>query len=190
MVGKVPGPRPMTAEALMSAYGGESMAHMRYLFFADIAEKEGFTDVARLFRAIAFSEQVHASNHFNKLRDLDVDAKVAAGAPFGPGNTSKNLELAIRGEEFEVEEMYPAYIAVAVAQGEKAAETSFRRALESEKIHAELYKKARDSVDKGEDWKLEGDVWVCPVCGHTYVGPEPPEKCPICGVSGDKYKKF
>lgn len=180
----------MTADALMSAYGGESMAHMRYLVFADIAEKEGFHNVARLFRAIAFSEQVHASNHFNRLRGLDVDAKVVAGAPFGPGKTSKNLELAIRGEEFEVEEMYPVYIAVAKAQGEKSAETSFRWALESEKIHAELYREAKKSVERGEDWKIDGYVWVCPVCGHTYVGSEPPEKCPICGVSGEKYKKF
>jgi len=151
---------------------------MRYLFFANVAEKEGFTNVARLFKATAFSEQIHASNHFSRLRGLDLDAKVVAGALFGPGNTSKNLELAIRGEKFEVDEMYPAYIAIAAAQGETAAETSFRWALEAEKIHAELYKKAKDSIDRGEDWELEGSVWVCPVCGHTYVGSKPPEKWP------------
>ncbi len=166
------------------------MAHMRYLVFADIAEKESFPNVARLFKAIAYSEQVHATNHYNKLKALDEDAKVVAGAPFGPGSTSKNLELAIRGEEFEVEEMYPAYIAVAKSQGEKSAETSFTWAYEAEKIHAKLYREAKENVEQGRDWPLEGYIWICPVCGHTYVGKEPPEKCPICNAPGDKYIKF
>jgi rubrerythrin len=91
-------PRPMTKDALESAFGGESMAHMRYLIFADIAEKEGFPNVARLFRAIAFAEKIHARNHFDKLRKLKRGEKVVAEAPFGPGDTSKNLELAIMGE--------------------------------------------------------------------------------------------
>lgn len=183
-------PRAMTRDALMSAFGGESMAHLRYLVFADIAEKEGYPNVARLFRAIAYSEQVHASNHYKRLEDLNEDAKVVAGAPFGPGSTSKNLELAIRGEVFEVEEMYPAYIAIARHQKERGAETSFTWAYEAEKIHAELYREAKHSVDRGEDWPLRGYIWVCPVCGHTYVGEGPPEKCPVCGVAGEKYVKF
>ncbi|WFO74756.1 rubrerythrin family protein [Desulfurococcaceae archaeon MEX13E-LK6-19] len=182
--------RPMTVDALISAFGGESMAHMRYLVFAEIAEKEGFPNVARLFRAIAFSEQVHARNHYDKLRNLDTDAKVVAGAPFGPGNTSKNLAMAIRGEEFEVNEMYPVYIKIAEFQGEKQAEISFKWALEAEKIHAELFKKAKEHVDKGEDIPLDGHIWVCPICGHTYIGKEPPERCPICGSPGEKYVKF
>ncbi len=183
-------PRPMTRDALMSAFGGESMAHMRYLIFAEIAEREGFKNVARLFRAIAFAEQVHARNHYERLRDLNVDAKVVAGGPFGPGSTSKNLEMAIRGEEFEVNEMYPAYIALAESQGEKEAARSFRWALEAEKIHAELYRKAKQAVDQGRDFEIDGYVWICPVCGHTYVGREPPERCPICGAPKDKYVKF
>ncbi len=183
-------PRPMTKDALMSAFGGESMAHMRYLIFAEIAEREGFPNVARLFRAIAYAEQVHAGNHYRVLGDLNVDAKVVAGAPFGPGNTSKNLELAIRGEEFEVNEMYPVYVEIARFQGEKKAEQSFKWALEAEKIHAELYRKAKEYVDKGQDMPLEGKVWICPVCGHTYVGTEPPEKCPICGAPKEKYVGF
>ena len=183
-------PRPMTRDALMSAFGGESMAHMRYLIFAEIAEKEGYPNVARLFRAIAYAEQVHARNHYERLRDLNEDAKVVAGAPFGPGSTSKNLELAIRGEEFEVNEMYPAYIAIAESQGEKQAALSFRWALEAEKIHAQLYREAKKAVDQGRDYEIKGYVWVCPVCGHTYVGPEPPEKCPVCGAPKEKYVKF
>ncbi|ABN69156.1 Rubrerythrin [Staphylothermus marinus F1] len=183
-------PRPMTRDALMSAFGGESMAHMRYSIFADIAEKEGFPNVARLFRAIAFAEKVHARNHYQRLGELDTDAKVVAGAPFGPGNTSKNLSLAIRGEEFEINEMYPTYIKIAESQGETQAVISFKWALEAEKIHAELYKKAKEYVDKGEDMPIDGYIWICPVCGFTYVGKEPPPKCPICGALGEKFVKF
>jgi len=135
----VAAPRPMTREALMSAFCGESMAGARYQIFADVAESEGFPNVARLFRAVAFSERVHARNHYRLLSELNEDAKVSAGAPFGPGSTSKNLELAIRGERFEVEEMYPAYLAVARSQGEEAAALSFAWALEAEKVHASLF---------------------------------------------------
>lgn len=182
--------RDMTIDALKSAFGGESMAHMRYLVFAEIAEREGFKNVARLFKAIAHAEFVHARNHSMELSDLHGGYSVSAGATFGPGNTSKNLELAIMGEEFEVAEMYPVYIEIAKFQGEEGARRSFYWALEAEKIHAELYKKAKEHVDKGEDMPIEGKVWICPVCGHTYVGPEPPDKCPICGAPKEKYKGF
>ncbi len=184
-------PRPMTKEALLSAFAGESMAHMRYLYFAEVAEREGFRNVARLFRAIAYAEQVHASNHFRRLRDLNSDEKVAAGAPFGPGSTVKNLELAIRGEEFEVKEMYPVYLEIARFQEDREAELSFRYAFEAEKIHAQLYREAKGYVERGQDFPLDGKkVWICPVCGHTYVGENPPEKCPVCGALGDKYLGF
>ena len=183
-------PRPMTRDALMSAFGGESMAHMRYLIFADIAEREDLPNVARLFRAVAYAEQVHAGNHYRRLKDLKQDAKVIAGATFGPGNTSKNLELAIMGEEFEVEEMYPVYIEIAKTQGDRAAEISFRYALEAEKIHAELFKEAKKYVDQGRDWPLDGYIWICPICGYTHVGKEPPLKCPVCGAPGKNFVKF
>ena len=182
--------RPMTKDALASSFGGESMAHMRYLLFAEQAEKEGFKNVARLFQAIAYAEQVHANNHFNNLRELHADLKVVAGAPFGPGNTSKNLELAIMGEEFEVEEMYPAYIAIAEHQGEADAVKSFRYAYEAEKIHAEMFRKAKEYVDRGEDVPINGKIWICPVCGHTYEGPEPPDRCPVCGAKKEAYVGF
>jgi len=150
------------------------MAHTRYLIFADIADREGFRNVARLFRAIAFAELVHAGNHYSNLRGLSEEAKASAGLPIGPGNTSRNLEISIMGETFEVNEMYPAYIAIARSQGERGAERSFTWALEVEKIHAQLYSKAKEYVDKGQDMPIEGKVWICSVCGHTYVGPEPP----------------
>ncbi|MEL9909237.1 MAG: rubrerythrin family protein [Desulfurococcus sp.] len=182
--------RTMTRQFLLNAFGGESMAHMRYLIFAEIAEKEGFPNVARLFKAIAFAEQVHARNHYNVLRGYNTDETVAAGTPIGPGSTSKNLELAIRGEEFEVNEMYPVYLEVARYQGVSEAEKSFRFALEAEKIHAKLYREAKEYVDQGKDMPIKGKVWICPVCGHTYIGEEPPERCPVCGAPRSMYRGF
>lgn len=182
--------KSMTKDALLSAFGGESMAHVRYLIFADIAEREGFPNVARLFRGIAYSEFVHARNHYNNLREYNEEVKVYAGLPVGPGDTSKNLELGIRGEEFEISEMYPTYLEVARFQGEKDAMRSFHYALEAEKIHAQLYREAKEYVARKQDYQLKGKVWICPVCGHTYVGDEAPEKCPICGVPKKIYVGF
>jgi rubrerythrin len=182
--------RAMTKDALLSAFGGESMAHTRYLIFAEIAEKEGFKNVARLFRAIAYAEQVHARNHYRALREYNEDAKVVAGAPIGPGSTSKNLELAIRGEEYEITEMYPAYLQIAKYQEEKEAELSFTYAYSAEQIHAKLYREAKEYVDKRQDYPIEGKVWICPVCGHTHVGTDPPEKCPVCGAPKSAYVGF
>jgi Rubrerythrin len=180
----------MSQDALVSAHGGESMAHVRYLIFAEQAEKEGFKNVARLFRAIAHAEQVHARNHYQRLFKFKDSLKVVAGAPFGPGDTRKNLELAIMGEQFEVEQMYPSYIETAKLLNDKSAEISFRYALAAEKIHLELYRKALEYVVKGQDMPLDGYVWICPVCGHTYVGKEPPAKCPICNALGKDFQKF
>lgn len=182
--------RDMTRDFLINAFSGESMAHMRYLIFAEIAEREGFANVARLFRAIAYAEFVHAKNHYDNLREYAGDFSASARTPAGPGNTSKNLELAARGEEYEVNEMYPVYLETARLQGEKSAERSFYYALEAEKIHAKLYREAKQYVDKGQDWPLTGKVWICPVCGHTHVGEEPPEKCPVCGASRKAYVGF
>ena len=109
----------MTLSNLRSAYGGESMAHMRYLAFAAKAEEEGFKNIARLFSAVSFAEQVHATNHFKTMKDEKGDACVTAGAAFGYINTVTSLELAIGGEKFEIDQMYPAYINVAKMQGEK-----------------------------------------------------------------------
>ncbi|MEZ0345611.1 MAG: rubrerythrin family protein [Infirmifilum sp.] len=180
----------MTRQFLLNAFAGESMAHMRYLIFSEIAEKDGFPNVARLFKAIAFAEQVHARNHYNNLREYDADFDVSAGTPAGPGHTLKNLEEAARGEEFEVSEMYPVYLEAARFQGEKNAERSFHFALEAEKIHAKLFREAQSVVEQGKDMQIQGKVWICPVCGHTYIGEEPPEKCPICGASQKSYVGF
>lgn len=164
----------MTNDNLKSAFAGESQAHMRYIIFADKAEEEGFKNIARLFRAIAFAERVHASNHLNTLNGINL--------------TVDNLNVAIQGERFEVNEMYPAYKMVAELQDEKKAINSMHYALEAEKIHESLYTEAKEAAKSGKDLEI-GDIYICPLCGHTVVG-NPPKRCPICGVLGDRFKKF
>ncbi len=164
----------MTRQFLHSAFAGESQAHMRYLVFAEKAEEEGFENVARLFRAIAYAEFVHARNHLKELRKI--------------GKTEENLAAARNGERFEVEEMYPAYLEVAKLQDHKGAQRSMRFALESEKIHEKMYEDARSTVAEGSDISL-GEIYVCPACGYTVEG-EAPDRCPICGAPKERFKEF
>jgi len=178
----------MTSSFLHSAYGGESMAHMRYLLWGDIAEKEGFPKVARLFRAISFAEQVHATNHFRAIGGETMDATVTAGGIFGANKTADNLKGAIMGELHEVEQMYPVYGNAAEYQNETDAKRSFHFALEAEKQHVVLFQKALDAVNAGKDIELEA-IYVCPVCGHTVLN-EAPEQCPVCGAKKAMYHRF
>jgi rubrerythrin len=178
----------MTASHLRSAFAGESQAHMRYLIYGDRAEKEGFPNVARLFRAIAFAEQVHATNHFQQLREAKGAALTVAGAGFGLGPSADNLDVAIEGEEFEVAEMYPVYKAAADFQGEKGAVRSFDWAWQAEQIHAAMYKEAKAAVLAGRDYEV-GPVYICSVCGHTVTG-QAPDRCPVCNAVREKYKEF
>ncbi|MCD6385221.1 rubrerythrin family protein [Candidatus Sumerlaeota bacterium] len=166
--------RKMTESNLRTAFAGESQAHMKYLIFAQKAEAEGYPNIARLFRAIAYAEQVHATNHFKALGEL--------------GGTLENLGSAIEGETYEVEEMYPAFDAVARLQQEKEAQRSIHFALEAEKIHSAMYHQATQSVDAGKDAEI-GQIFICSVCGYTGEG-EPPERCPVCGAPSDKFKTF
>ena len=166
--------RKMTEEFLRAAYAGESQAHMKYLIFADRAQAEGKPNLARLFRAIAYAEQVHATNHFKALGDL--------------GPSPENLDSAIHGENFEVEEMYPAYDAVAKLQEEKAAIRSIHYAIEAEKIHSAMYTEARQAATEGKDISA-GDIYICPVCGYT-VEQEAPDSCPVCNASKNKFRQF
>jgi len=166
--------RKMTEKALQEAFAGESMAHMRYLMFQETAEKAGFANTARLFKAISYAEQVHATNHARHLGILR--------------ESGDNLETCIQGETYEVEEMYPAFNAIAQLQSEKGAEQSTHYALEAEKIHARLYKEAKAEVAKGKDLDIP-EIYICPVCGYTHVG-TPPGKCPVCTVSSDTFRKF
>jgi rubrerythrin len=178
----------MTGDFLHSAYGGESMAHMRYLIWADSADKEGFKNIGRLFRAIAYAEFVHARNHFRELGDQKGDATVTAGGVFGTGSTVENLQGAINGELHEVEQMYPVYLNAAEFQKEAGAKRSFHFALEAEKIHAQLFKQAQDAAKAGKDIELKA-IYVCPVCGHT-IFDGAPDNCPVCGAKKELYKEF
>ena len=159
-----------TLDNLKEAFAGESQANRKYLAFAKQADKEGYPQAAKLFRAAAEAETVHAHAH---LRAMD-----------GIGKTVENLKGAISGETFEFKEMYPDMIETAKEEGEKSAERSFAYANKVEEIHAGLYQKALDNIDSAE----EVDYHVCPVCGYTCEN-EPPEKCPVCGAMGRSFSK-
>jgi len=164
----------MTKANLETAFAGESQAHTKYLAFSDQADREGFTNVARLFKAVSYAEQVHATTHLKVLRKL--------------GKTADNLEAAIGGETYEIEEMYPAFQEVAEMQQEKGAIKANSWALEAEKVHVQMYTAARDAVVSGKDAELV-QVHVCEVCGWTGEG-EPPDECPLCKAKKDRFRVF
>ena len=166
--------RKMTEDNLKGAFAGESQAHMRYLIFAKRAEAEGFPNIARLFRAISYAEQVHATNHYDVLGMIR--------------GSSDNLQVGIDGETYEINDMYPAFHAVAQLQEEKGAMQTFNFALQAEKIHASMYQKAKQTVETRTDIQL-GTMHICDVCGHTVEG-EAPDRCPVCGASKEKFRKF
>jgi rubrerythrin len=178
----------VTASNLRSAYGGESMAHQRYAVWASKADKDGFPNVARLFRAVSHSEMVHAWNHFVKLRGVPGDALVLAGAGFGLGPTAENLAGAMGGEAYEIAEMYPAFIQLAEWQGEEGAAHSMRNALEAEKTHHALYERSKAAVEGGSDAAI-GVLHVCDMCGATMEG-DAPDNCPICGAAKENFITF
>lgn len=180
--------RAMTQTNLQSAFGGESQAHMRYLYWGTVAEKEGFKNVARLFEATAEAERVHAHLHFRAMKDVAGDFSVTSGGGFGDLGTSKNLEAAAGGERFEHTEMYPSYILVAEEQGEKAAVSAMRFAIEAEKVHEKLFLKAKEYVDAGKDLDAE-KIYLCPVCGFISLTGEE-DKCPICGAASSKFVAY
>jgi rubrerythrin len=161
-----------TADNLKSAFAGESQANRKYLAFAKKAEQDGFKTVAKLFRAAAAAETVHAHNHFRVMS--------------GVGSTAENLEAAMGGENHEVASMYPEFIADAEAEGEKKALNSFKWAWDVEKEHYQLFKDALATL--GQEG-AEIEIWICPFCGHTHIG-VPPEKCPVCCAPGSKFEKI
>jgi rubrerythrin len=163
-----------TEENLKTAFAGESQANRRYLAFAKKAEEDGFKQVARLFRAVAEAETVHAHSHFKVMK--------------GVKSTADNLEVAIKGETYEFTEMYPEMMKKAQEEKQQDALASFSRANNIEKIHAQLYQKALESVKAGKDME-EKIMHVCPVCGHTVEG-EAPEHCPYCGAAKDSFMKI
>jgi rubrerythrin len=161
-----------TNENLKAAFAGESQANRTYLAFAKKAEADGFKQIAKLFRAAAEAETVHAHAHLRVLG--------------GVRGTAENLQAAIDGEGYEFKEMYPAFVKEAEAEGNKAAVNSFKNAMAVEQIHHGLYTAALKAQKAGKDLE-PGRVWVCPVCGHTIIGEEPPDRCPTCGAPKDRF---
>ncbi len=160
-----------TKENLIEAFAGESQANRKYLAFAKKAEQDGFPQVAKLFRAAAEAETVHAHAHLRVLG--------------GVKETAANLAVAVEGEGFEFKHMYPKFVAEAEKEGNKAALTSFKYAMAVEEVHHGLYGKALESVKAGKDLAA-ANIYVCPICGNTFMG-EPPDRCPVCGVDRKKF---
>ena len=156
---------------LQDAFAGESQANRKYLAFAKKADKEGYPQVAKLFRAAAAAETVHAHSHLKELGGIK--------------STKENLEAAIGGETFEFKEMYPQMIADAEEEGNKGALRTFNYANEVEKIHAELYQKALDNLGKNVD----SDYYVCDICGYTAEG-SAPDECPVCKAKKQAFSKI
>ncbi|HMK57053.1 MAG TPA: rubrerythrin family protein [Dissulfurispiraceae bacterium] len=159
-----------TENNLHNAFAGESQANRKYLAWSKKAEQEGYKQVAKLFKAVAEAETIHAHNHLRQMGGIK--------------GTKENLEAAMAGEVFEFQKMYPQMIAEAEAEGDKNAVRTFTYANEVEKVHAELYKKALAELGKNADV----DYYVCSVCGHTVEG-EPPDECPVCKSKKQAYKK-
>lgn len=161
-----------TKENLKEAFAGESQANQKYRAFAKKAERDGFPNIAKLFKTAAEAERIHAEGH---LFALD-----------GIGSTVENLKAAIDGETYEYTEMYPPMHDEAEKENHKA-KRMFKYALDAEKVHADLYKLALQAAEQGKDLDVE-DIYLCPVCGHIEFG-KPKDKCPICGTLPDKYVK-
>jgi rubrerythrin len=162
-----------TQDNLQAAFAGESQANRKYLAFAAKAAAEGRPQIAKLFRAVAAAETVHAHALLRVMK--------------GVGDTRQNLQAAMEGEEYEFTEMYPKFVQEAETEGQKGAVFSFRNAMAVEKIHYGLYTKALEALSGGRDLETTA-IYVCDVCGHTAIG-EAPDKCPVCGAVKSKFKE-
>ncbi len=161
-----------TEQNLKEAFAGESQANRKYLAFAFAADKEGYPQVAKLFRAAAEAETIHAHNHLRALKGIKT--------------TKENLLEAITGETHEFKTMYPKMLESAKAEGNKEGERSFRYANEVEKVHAQLYQKLLDNLGAAKETYA---YYVCPVCGYTSEK-EPPDTCPVCGAKSKTFKRI
>ena len=162
-----------TKDNLQEAFAGESQANRKYLFFAEKADESGNKQIARLFRAAAEAETVHARNHLRVLGELKSDRE--------------NLAAAVGGENYEFTEMYPEFIGQANKENNKEAANSFDLANKVEQIHHKLFQEALSNLESGRSFK-DAPYYVCQVCGNTVEG-EAPERCPVCGAPRSKFKK-
>ncbi len=160
---------------LAAAFAGESQANRKYLAFSETADKEGYPQIAKLFRAAAHAETVHAMTHLKTMGGIN--------------QTLENLREAIAGENYEVTSMYPEFIKYAEEENEKRALSSFKKAYEVEKVHEALYRKALQDLEEGTSEAEEFEYYVCPICGYTHAR-SAPDKCPICGAAGEKFVRI
>ena len=163
-----------TQENLKAAFAGESQANRRYLFSIEQADKDGQKQIAKLFRAVAVAETVHARNHLKTLGEIK--------------STKENLEAAISGEHYEFTKMYPEFIEQAKTESNKRAEVVFDYANKVEKIHHALYGEALKALEEGQQLE-DKPYFICQVCGYTVEG-EAPGKCPICQAPQDRFKRI
>ena len=157
-----------TLQNFKMAFAGESQANRKYLAFAEKADKEGFPQAAKLFRAAAEAETIHAMAHLRAMKAI--------------GSTKENLKAAVSGETEEYKDMYPTMLEEAKVEGENAAERLFMFAAKAEQNHAELYQATLDNLNA----QLTEEYYICPACGYLEKGKKL-EKCPVCNVSGDKF---
>ncbi len=159
-----------TQDNLKEAFAGESQANRKYTAFAQQAEKDGFANVAKLFRTAAEAETIHAIGHFKAMGAI--------------GTTAENLQEAVNGETYEYTEMYPPMLEQAENEGHPA-KRMFGYAMKAEEVHAKLYAQALEAVKQGEDLDV-GDIYLCPICGHVEFGTAP-ASCPICGAKATAF---
>jgi rubrerythrin len=163
-----------TDENLAEAFAGESQANRKYLAYGEAAAKDGLPQVAKLFRAVAAAETVHAHAHLRAMGGIKA--------------TADNLHAAIAGERHEFEEMYPGFLATAEAEGARAAVVSMKNALAVEKVHHGLFTDALAAVEAGHDLPEDG-IHVCGVCGHTVIGAVP-DRCPVCNAGAARFTEI
>lgn len=179
-----------TVANLLAAYEGELNAHAKYVLFAAKADAEGWHGAASLFRAAARAEEIHSTNHARVLKQLGAEAKCQIH-PAEVNSTLENLKTALAGEQYEINTMYPAFIAEAAATDIPIANRSFTWAMEAEKTHARLYAEAIELVSRGpkDSWAASAcDFYVCAACGYTTMTPEEQDRCPVCNLAFDKFE--
>jgi rubrerythrin len=184
-----------TLENLTKAFIGESQARNRYTFYAKIARKEGFEQIAEIFILTADNEKEHAKRLFEHIQELKKklnqgdEIKVEAAAPLVYGNTTENLKAAIAGENYEHAKMYPEFADIADKEGLPEIAKRLRSIANAEKHHEERYQKLLKEVEAGTIFKKEKEVyWICRECGYVHFGKEPPEKCPSCDHEKNFYQ--
>ena len=164
-----------TQEGLAAAFASESQARNKYTYFAEVAREEGYHYIAKIFEETAENERQHARDHFKMMGGL--------------GGTIENLKEAIGGEDYETTSMYPEFLKIAEAEGEKVSANLFKQIAKIEAHHRERYKKLLALMEAGAVYKRNEPIkWKCGACGYVHEGTEPPPKCPCCQKPKEYYE--